>query len=207
MMAISGRILGAGLLACVSFSAFADNYKCKLQDGSTTYQDQPCSMNGATQQVVAANTGAVLGSSMSEAAMVGLRFGARKAAESGRISKMAATCIDGQDNMKFYSAFQRLLAENFSAGDLKIANAFFNGPTGRKFAKRNVLKIYTSLGEVPPEPAPVLTALEENEVAEFTATPAGQALITRKFLSTAESLPLVVERLQEIRSQCGARRW
>lgn len=206
-MAILGRIQCAILLASLSFAAFAENYKCKLPDGSTTYQDRPCSANGATQQVVAANTGAVLGSSMSEAAMVGLRVGARRAAASGAMSKMVAACIDGQDNMKFYSAFQHLLAENFSAGDLKIANAFFNGPTGRKFAKRNILKVYTSMGEVPPEPAPVLSVLEENEVAEFTATAAGQALITRKFLSTAESLPLIVERLQEIKNQCGARHW
>jgi len=52
-----------------------------------------------------------------------------------------------------------------------------------------------------------LSAIEENAVAEFTATPAGQKLITQKFLTSAESLPVVGARINELYMECGARRW
>lgn len=201
------RIPSALLLACLSFSVNAETFKCKLPDGSATYQDTPCTQSGSTQQSLSAMTGSVLGMSMSEAAMVGLRANAKRAGEMGTMSKIVSACLSGQDNGRFYSTFQRLLADNLPSEDLKAANAFFDSPAGRKYAKRNLAKIYASLGERPSDPTPILTAAEENQIAEFTATPAGQRLVTQRFLNTAESLPLVVGRIQELYKECGARRW
>ena len=206
-MTIIGRVSIAVLLISLSFSVAAENYMCKQPNGSTTYQDTPCTATGDTQQVVSAASGDVLGLTMSEAATVGLRIGAQKAADSGRMSKVVAACLGGMRKDRFYSTFQHLLAENLSAADLKAANAFFNSSTGRKYSKRNVLQVYSTMGVTPPEQAPLLTATEENEVSEFTSTSAGQTLITRRFLSSAESRPEVVARLQEIYKECGARRW
>jgi len=69
------------------------------------------------------------------------------------------------------------------------------------------LNAYASMGETPHEQAPVLTAAEENEVSEFVSTPAGQMLITRKFIASTGTLPAVVARIQELYKECGAARW
>jgi hypothetical protein len=206
-MAVFGRMQCGVLLLSLCVSAAAENYKCKLADGSTTYQDTPCTSNAATQQVVNTASGSVLGLTMSEAGMVSLRRIARKASERGGMSKTIAACFNGLGNDRLYSTFQHLLAENLSVGDLKAANAFFNSPTGQKLARRNVLRAYSLSGETPPEQEPVLSAIEENAVAEFTATPAGQKLITQKFLTSAESLPVVGARINELYMECGAQRW
>ena len=206
-MAVFGRMQCGVLLLSLCVSAAAENYKCKLADGSTTYQDTPCTVNGATQQVVNVATGSVLGLTMSEMGMIGLRSGVRKLSERGMMSKKVEACFNGLGNERLYSTFQHLLAENLSTADLKEANAFFNSATGQKFAKRNVLQAYSLQGETPPEQPPVLNPIEENAVAEFTATPAGQKLVKQRFLASAESLPVVVARIQELRNECGARSW
>ncbi|HSY28851.1 MAG TPA: DUF2059 domain-containing protein, partial [Burkholderiaceae bacterium] len=144
---------------------------------------------------------------VSESAMVGLRANARKAEASGRMSKIVAACFNELDNSRFYSTFQRLFAENMNAGDLKAANAFFNSPTGRKYARRLALNAYTLMGERPPEQAPVLKPAEENEVSEFVSTPVGQMLIKRKFIVSAGTFPAVVTRIQELYKECGAAHW
>jgi hypothetical protein len=201
------RIQCGLLLACLSLAANAENFKCKLPDGSTTYQDTPCTSSNATQEVVTAASGSVLISIVSELVMIGVRSGARKAEASGRMSKIVAACFNGLDNSRFYSTFQHLYSENMSAGDLKAANAFFNSPTGRKYARRLVLSGYASIGETPPEQAPVLKAAEENEVSEFVSTPVGQMLITRKFIVASGTFPAVVARIQELYKECGAKHW
>jgi hypothetical protein len=146
-MAVFGRMQCGVLLLSLCVSAAAENYKCKLADGSTTYQDTPCTVNGATQQVVNVATGSVLGLTMSEMGMIGLRSGVRKLSERGMMSKKVEACFNGLGNERLYSTFQHLLAENLSTADLKEANAFFNSATGQKFAKRNVLQAY-SLGSI-----------------------------------------------------------
>jgi len=78
-VAILVRILGALLLVCLSLAAHAENYKCKLSDGSTTYQDTPCASLSGTQEVITNASGSVLISLVSEAAMVGWRASPRNA--------------------------------------------------------------------------------------------------------------------------------
>lgn len=203
-MSLMWRLSLAILLACFSFSASAETFKCKLPDGSTTYQDTPCMQNGATQQQVVAS-GSVLALTLSEAGMLGLRSVVNQYAV-GR-SKFTVDCLMGQDNSRLYNVFQKILSENMNAADLKVANAFFDSPTGRKFAKRELANTYKSFGRVPSEPTPVLNAAEENQVAEFKATPAGQMLITNRFMDKATALPVVRERVLELMKECGARRY
>jgi hypothetical protein len=198
------RVLLAMLLACLSFSACADTFKCKLADGSTTYQDTPCMQSGATQQEITA-AGSVLALSMSEAVTVGMRAGISQ--NEAFMSKFAVSCLKSQDNSRFYSTFQRILSENMTPADLKAANAFFDSPTGRKFAKRELATAYKSVGQVPSDPVPVINAAEENQIAEFKATPAGQMLITNKFMNKATLFPAVFERMTELKKECGARRY
>jgi len=206
-MTLFGRILCAALLIGIASSAAAENFKCKLPDGTSTYQDRPCDKNVATQEVVNASNGAVLAMSMSEAAMVGLRLGAKKASASGRMSPVVANCLSGMSNERFYTTFQHLLADNIDPADLKAANTFYNSPTGRKYSRRNVIRVYALAGESAPEQPPIMTPKEENEVSEFTSTPAGQTLITRRFLENAEALPIIVSRIQEISKECGKQHW
>jgi hypothetical protein len=198
------RILLATLLACLSFSVSAETFKCKLPDGTTTYQDTPCMQSGATQQQITA-TGSVLALTLSEAGMVTLRSLVHQF--EGGMSKYTVSCLMGQDNSRFYSTFQKILQENMNAADLKAANAFFDSTTGRKFAKRNLAVFYRSVGQTPSDPVAPLNAAEENQVAEFTATPAGQTLIQNKFIDKATSLPIVRDRINDLMRECGARRY
>jgi hypothetical protein len=201
-MAVFGRIQCGVLLLSLCVSAAADTYKCKQADGSVAYQGLPCAANSVAQQVVNPATGSVLGLAMSEMGMVGLRMAMRKESDRGMISKPVAACFNAMGNERLYSTFQHLLADNMSAADLREANAFFNSETGQKLARRNVLRAYALTGATPPGPEPLLTAVEENAVSEFTATPAGQKLITKKFMTSSDSLPVVVLRVQELYNEC-----
>lgn len=203
-MRLVWRMSLAALLTCLSLSAYAETFKCKLSDGTTTYQDTPCTQTGATQQQVAV-TGSVLALTLSEAGMVGLRAVVHKF--EGGMSKLTVSCLMGQDNSRLYNTFQKILSENMNVPDLKAANAFFDSPTGRKFAKRELVGTYKTFGQTPPDRTPFLNAAEENQVAEFKATPAGQMLITNKFMDKATTMPIVRERVSELMKECGAQRF
>jgi hypothetical protein len=198
------RLLLAALLACLSFSASAETFKCKLSDGTTTYQDTPCMQSGATQQQVAV-TGSVLALTLSEAGMVTLRGLVRQF--QGGMSKYTVSCLTEMDNTRLYSLFQKILQENINADELKAANVFYDSPTGRKFAKRDLAVFYKSLGLTPSDPTPALNPAEVNQIAEFTATPAGQTLIKGRFIDKATAMPIVRDRINELMRECGSRRY
>lgn len=160
--------------------------------------------NGATQQEMTAS-GSVLALSLSEGGMIGLHAVVHQ--YESNMSKASVACLMGQDNARLYSIMQRILSENMSPADLKAANAFFDSPTGRKYAKRDLAEAYKVFGQPVPQPVPVLSAAELNQVAEFTATPAGQMLITNKFMNKATSLPVVRDRINELMKECGARHY
>jgi hypothetical protein len=198
------RISLAVLLICLSITSHAETFKCKLPDGTVTYQDRPCVQSGATQQQLAV-TGSVLALTLSEATMIGVRAGIRQ--HEGTLSKLAFDCLMGQDNSRFYSTYQRILSENMNPADLKAANEFFDSPVGRKFAKRELSVAYKTVGQTAPEPLPIISAAEENQISEFKATSAGQMLITNKFMNKATLLPAVFERAKELRKECGGGRY
>ena len=204
---IFGRSMQLALvLACVPFAAQATAFKCTAANGQTSYQDTPCQVGAAEKSVELSNSSSALVTLMADAGMIGLHAWARKEKQIGHVPDATANCLMSLKGKEFDAASQKALSSSMSSGDLKSANSFFAGNTGRKAGKAILAQVYQMLGETSPEPAPVLTVREQIELQQFVQTSAGRLLIDQKFVVNSDVAPAISKRVEELKKNCGAHR-
>jgi hypothetical protein len=156
---------------------------------------------------IAADTPAptLAGQTFGRSALLGLQLAVKRAHAEGKIAAPVAACVADLKPDSFSDVFDALLASELTDEERQTTEAFFKSPVGVKYAKHGMLQVYGAVGEVAPEPLPVFTDAELQEVQNYGKTSAGQKLVTQKVLEKASVQP-VGQRVKELIAQCNAQK-
>lgn len=137
-------------------------------------------------------------------ALIGLQIAAKQRQAKGKLPAAQNDCIQALQADELYEATEKAVAGALSADEVAAAERFFNSLPGRKHAMHGLLGVYTSLGEKPPEPFPLITAEDGQAIEAFAASPAGQALLKRQVLQAPAARLAYELRIQELVNRCKA---
>lgn len=137
-------------------------------------------------------------------ALIGLQIAAKQRAAKGALAPAQNACIQALQAEELYPATEQAVAQALSLDERAAAERFFDSAPGRKYALHGLLGVYTSLGEQPPEPYPVITAEDGRAIQAFAASAAGQALLKRQVLQAPEARLTYEARIQELVTRCKA---
>lgn len=204
------RLIAVTAVALLAFCPLVSNasttYKCKAENGRFTFQDKPCEAGAQGQQVLNTSAGGanpVMTSMISEALLVGTRTGVHKAQKKGQATNKSVACVDALDATLFNSVVNAAFAEYYTPSELRTANAYFETPSGRKFARAFVTGAYKSTGQTPPEPTPEFTSAEEKAYEAFVRSSAGDKLVNKDFMGSPASRAKIIPRVQELVRNCS----
>lgn len=139
-----------------------------------------------------------------QSALIGLQLAARQRAAKGTLPAAQNACIQALKPGEFHDTTEKLVTASLSPAELAAAEQFFGSVPGRKYATHGLLGIYTALGEKAPEPLPQITAIDNQAIEAFAASPAGQALLTRQVLQSPAAREAYDRRSQELVARCQA---
>lgn len=136
--------------------------------------------------------------------LIGLQIAAKQRQDKGLLPAAQNDCIQALQPDELYETTERVVAEFLSADELAAAEQFFKSLPGRRYALHGLLSIYTTLGEKPPEPLPLITAEDGKVIEAFAASPAGRALLKRQVLQAPAARLAYDERIQALVTRCKA---
>lgn len=139
-----------------------------------------------------------------QSALTGLQIAAQQRATKGLLPQAQNACIQALQPEELHAATEQAVTSALSAAEVAQADAFFQSMAGRKYAMHGLLGIYTTLGEQPPEPLPLLTDTDNQAIAAFIASPTGQALLKRQVLQAPKARQLYDDRMQALVTRCRA---
>jgi len=139
-----------------------------------------------------------------QSALIGLQVAAKQRQAKGVLPVEQNACVQALKADELYATTDKVVSAALSADELAAAEQFFASVPGRKYALHGLLGIYTSLGEKPPEPFPLITTEDGKAIEAFTTSPAGEALLKRQVLQTPAAQMAYDARIQELVKRCQA---
>jgi hypothetical protein len=150
----------------------------------------------------AADTPTTTSQTFAQSALLGLQIAVKRGLATGKISEATANCLAELKADSLTPVFDALLAKELTGEEQQATEKFLNTPTGTKFLKYGLLKTYDALGEKAPEPLPVFSPAETDELRRFSETPAGDKLFVRKVLQMPANAAPLEQRIKELIAQC-----
>lgn len=134
--------------------------------------------------------------------LLGMQLSAKQGGREGKISEDELACIQALTPSAFYKVVEGVVTAALTSQELATANRFFGTPVGQKYLKHGLIGLYSAVGERAPEPIPNFSDSEYRQLEAFAATPAGQALITRRVMQSAAVKQSYSTRIRELMEQC-----
>ena len=140
--------------------------------------------------------------SFAQASLLGIQLAVKHGRQQGKVAPAMADCVAAFKPDTFVEVFDKLVKSTLTEEEQQTTEAFFNSPTGVKFAKLGILQVYGAVGDTAPEPLPVLTDAEKADVEAFSKTPAGDKLMLKKAFEQPDAMANINQRIKELLSQC-----
>ncbi len=137
-----------------------------------------------------------------QSALVGMQISAKHSFQKGKTSRKVLDCVMSRTRRDFTPLFARIYRSLLSPSEVLEAVAYFESPSGKNYTAIGITQLYRRFNEVPPEPAPSLTAADESSLVLFYNSPTGKKLFGLKVAEMPETKHAIQMKILDVIETC-----
>ena len=135
-------------------------------------------------------------------AVLGNRIANDTAVGRGTLSRARADCVEAYQDKKYPQAFQQLLDDALTAGEMRASDDFWSSEAGRKWAEQVLRRLTRAIGSALPGTEVQLSKEETQQVEDFKASSAGRKIVGEKLMLSSAALTASMSVVLESRRAC-----